>query len=88
MSEATGAQEFIKLRTTLGFSQSTMAHLLELNVRDYQAFEWGEREIPNIYVLAFERIAMSHAVQHGNPTMAPPAVREEALALARLSGRS
>lgn len=76
--------ELIAIRTALGLSQSAMAHLLELTTRDYQAFEWGEGEIPNHYILAAERIAMAHAVLHGAPMKAPPELREEALALTRL----
>jgi DNA-binding XRE family transcriptional regulator len=76
--------ELIAIRTALGLSQSAMAHLLELTTREYQAFEWGECEIPNLYILSAERIAMAHAVLHGAPMKAPPALREEALALVRL----
>jgi DNA-binding XRE family transcriptional regulator len=76
--------ELVATRTALGLSQGAMAHLLELNTRDYQAFEWGESEIPNLYILAAERIALSHAVLHRAPMKAPPALREEALALTRL----
>lgn len=78
-------QEFTVIRTTLGLSQSAMAHLLELTTREYQAFEWGECEIPNLYILAAERIAVKHAVLLSAPMKAPPALREEALALARLT---
>lgn len=77
--------ELIAIRAALGLSQSAMAHLLELTTRDYQAFEWGECEIPNLYILAAERIAMAHAVLHGAPMKAPPELREEALALTRLT---
>lgn len=76
--------ELIAIRTALGLSQSAMAHLLELTTREYQAFEWGECEIPNLYILAAERIAMAHAVLHGAPMKAPPELRDEALALTRL----
>ena len=78
-------QELIAIRTALGLSQSAMAHLLELTTREYQAFEWRECEIPNLYILAAERIAVKHAVLHSAPMKAPPALREEALALARLT---
>jgi len=77
-------QELTAIRTTLGLSQSAMAHLLELPTREYQAFEWGETEIPNLYLLAAERIAVKHAVLLSAPMKAPPALREESLALARL----
>lgn len=76
--------ELVATRTALGLSQGAMAHLLELNTRDYQAFEWGEAEIPNLYILAAERIALTYAVLHSAPMKAPPALREEALALTKL----
>jgi hypothetical protein len=84
MLAATRPHELVAIRTALGLSQPAMAHLLELTTREYQAFEWGECEIPNLYLLAAERIAVKHAVLHSAPMKAPPALREEALGLARL----
>jgi len=84
MSEYDKTQELVALRTALGFTQSRMAHEVDISLRDYQAFEWGECEIPNLYILAAERIAMAHAVLHDAPMKAPPELREEALALTRL----
>lgn len=81
-------QELTDLRTGLGLSQAAMAHLLDLTTREYQAFEWGELGIPNLYILAAERIAMAHAVSHNAPMKAPTALREEALTLARLTEAS
>ena len=80
--------QMIEIRAALGFSQGTMAHLLELSIREYQSFEWGECEIPNLYMLAAERIALSHAVMQSAPMKVPSAIRNEALALARLAGAS
>ena len=79
------ANELTEIRKHLGFTQSAMADLLELNTRKYQAFEWGECEIPNLYILAAERIALAYAVLDKAPMKAMPALREEAIALARLA---
>lgn len=79
------ANKLIEIRTGLGFSQNAMATLLELSTRNYQAFEWAECEIPNLYILAAERIALAYAVWDRAPMKAPPAVRDEALILARLT---
>lgn len=86
MTNLDRANALTEIRKGLGFSQAAMADLLELNTRRYQAFEWGESEIPNLYILAAERIAMTYAVLLNAPTKAPSAIREEALALARLAG--
>src|SRR5690349_2201930 len=85
MSDLDRANKLIEIRMGLGFSQSAMANLLELNTRKYQAFEWGECEIPNLYILAAERIALAYAVWDRAPLKAPPVVRDEALILARLT---
>ncbi|MEZ0172026.1 transcriptional regulator [Microvirga sp. TS319] len=85
MSDLDRANKLIEIRQGLGFSQNAMANLLELNTRKYQAFEWGECEIPNLYILAAERVALAYAVWDRTPMKAPPAIREEALILARLT---
>jgi len=85
MSEDNGKMhELVALRTALGFTQSRMAHELELNLRDYQSFEWGENEIPELYLRAIERIAILYAIKHKNPMLVPPALRAEALQFARM----
>ena len=84
MSENQKAQELVALRGALGFTQSRMAHEIDISLRDYQAFEWGEAEIPDIYLRAIERIAMLYAVRHKNPMLVPPAMRAEAVQFARL----
>jgi DNA-binding XRE family transcriptional regulator len=83
MSDMNRAQELVALRKALGLSQSTMAQQLDIAQRDYQAFEWGESEIPDVYLLAFERIALKHAAIREDPLLLPPALRAEALRLAR-----
>ena len=84
MSEQGKMQELVAIRTSLGFTQSRMAHEIDMNLRDYQAFEWGEAEIPDLYLRAIERIAMLNAVRHRNPMLVPPAMRAEVLQFARL----
>ena len=84
MSDQGKMQELVAIRTALGFTQSRMAHEIDMNLRDYQAFEWGEAEIPDLYLRAIERIAMLYAIRHRNPMMVPPSMRAEALQFARL----
>jgi DNA-binding XRE family transcriptional regulator len=84
MSDQDKMQELIAIRTALGFTQSRMAHEIDMNLRDYQAFEWGETEIPDLYLRAIERIAMLYAVRHRNPMLVPPSMRAETLQFARL----
>ncbi|MGF9762669.1 transcriptional regulator [Microvirga sp. 0TCS3.31] len=84
MSDQDKMQELVAIRTALGFTQSRMAHEIDMNLRDYQAFEWGEVEIPDLYLRALERIAMLYAVRHKNPMLVPPPMRAEALQFARL----
>ncbi|WP_201842001.1 transcriptional regulator [Microvirga zambiensis] len=84
MSEYDKTQELVALRSALGFTQSRMAHEIDITLRDYQAFEWGEIEIPDLYLRAIERIAMIYAVRHRNPALVPHGMRAEALQFARL----
>jgi DNA-binding XRE family transcriptional regulator len=84
MSDQDKMQELVAIRTALGFTQSRMAHEIDMNLRDYQAFEWGESEIPDLYLRAIERIAMLYAVRHRNPMLVPSSMRTEAVQFARL----
>jgi len=84
MSEHNKMHELVALRTALGFTQSRMAHEIDLSLRDYQSFEWGENEVPDIYLRAIERIAMLYAVRHKNPMLVPPSMRAEAVQFARM----
>jgi len=84
MADHDKVQELLALRTALGFTQSRMAHEIDMNVRDYQSFEWGEAELPDLYLRAIERIAMVYAVRYKNPMLVPPAMRAEAIQFAQL----
>jgi len=84
MSDQDKVQGLVAIRTALGFSQSRMAHEIDMNLRDYQAFEWGEAEIPDLYLRAIERIAMLHAVRHRDPMLVPASMRTEAVQFARM----
>ena len=84
MSDQDKMQELVAIRTALGFTQSRMAHEIDMNLRDYQAFEWGEAEITDLYLRAIERIAMLLAVRHRNPMLVPVSMRAEALQFAKL----
>jgi DNA-binding XRE family transcriptional regulator len=77
------AEEMEALRKTLGFTQAEMAKALGIGLTTYS--EMIRRgEIEERYRLAAERVALSIAVQRGNPMLAPPSIRKEALALANL----
>ena len=78
-------QELVALRRTLGWSQATMAQQLDLAQRQYQAFEWGEQQLPDIYLLAVERLALKYAALQGNLMLLPLALREEAARLGQSS---
>jgi DNA-binding XRE family transcriptional regulator len=84
MSDQGKMQDLVAIRTALGFTQSRMAHEIDMNLRDYQAFEWGEAEVPDLYLRAIERIAMLYAVRDRNPMLVPPSMRAEVLQFARL----
>ncbi|WP_230534235.1 transcriptional regulator [Microvirga roseola] len=86
MSQTARMEALINIRTALGLSQAGMAYQLEMTIREYQALEWGEREVPNVYLWAAERLAMGQAVHEKDPRIAPAAIRQEALMLARMSG--
>lgn len=72
------------LRSALGFTQDRMAREIDVSLRDYQAMEWGETEIHDLYLSALERIAIRYAVHLEDPRLVPPPLREEVLKLAKI----
>ncbi|HZH12591.1 MAG TPA: transcriptional regulator [Microvirga sp.] len=84
MSETSKIEELLGLRSALGFTQDRMAREIDLSLREYQAFEWGETEIPDLYLRALERIAIRYAVHLEDPRLVPQPLREEVLKLARI----
>lgn len=74
--------EFIAIRKNLGFSQTALAGEMGVSMRTIQALE-SKPEVPAVYSLALERIALSFAAQAGLITLAPTSVRSDALALAK-----
>jgi hypothetical protein len=85
MSAASKVEQLIGLRTALGFTQDRMAREIDLSLREYQAFEWGETEIHDLYLRALERIAIRYAVQLEDPRMVPQQLREEVVKLAKIA---
>ncbi|WP_230534589.1 transcriptional regulator [Microvirga roseola] len=85
MADSTRLEELVRIRTALGFSQAEMAYKLELTVREYQALEWGESEIPNVYWWAVERLALAQAAQERSPRMVPAAVLRDVHAIMPLA---
>ena len=65
-------------------TEELLARELDMNLRDYQAMEWGETEIHDLYLRALERIAMRHAVNLEDPKLIPAALRDEVVRLARI----
>jgi DNA-binding XRE family transcriptional regulator len=76
--------DLIDLRKSLGLTQQEMAGHLDLALRSYQAIEAGDSAYRLIHRLAAERIALMLAVDMQKPTLAPPAVRRDAVDLVAL----
>ena len=81
------------LRRALGLTQTEMGERMGLSMRAYQDAEAGESgalrrdaagAVKARHALAAERAALTVAVERGNPMLAPPGIRREALASARL----
>lgn len=84
MPEQSKVEELLALRKALGFNQTQMAHTIDLSLREYQALEWGEKEIHDLYLRALERIAMQYAVHLGDPRMVPQVLQDEVVKLAKI----
>jgi len=84
MSGQSKTEQLLALRKALDYNQNQMAYSIDLSLREYQAFEWGEKEIPDLYLRALERIAMQHAVQLGDPRLIPRSIRDEVVTLAKI----
>ncbi|HEY8066654.1 MAG TPA: helix-turn-helix transcriptional regulator [Methylosinus sp.] len=76
-------EELVALRKRLGLTQAEMANRMGLGHRAYQTLEAGE-SLRGLHVAAAERVALTVAVERGDPMLAPVEVRREALALARM----
>lgn len=84
MSATSKIEELLSLRTALGFTQDKMAREIDMNLREYQALEWGEAEIHDVYLRAIERIAIRYAADLEDPRLIPQTLRDEVVKLARL----
>ncbi|KLK94917.1 hypothetical protein AA309_01610 [Microvirga vignae] len=84
MSEQSKIEELLGLRKALGFNQNQMAHVIDVSLREYQALEWGEKEIHDLYLRALERIAMQYAVHLEDPRLVPQAIRDDVVKLAKI----
>ena len=80
MSDREKMQELIAIRTALGFTQSRMAHEIDMSLRDYQAFEWGEAEIP-------DHLSQSHRADR-DALCGPPSGPDAGAALHACGGHS
>jgi len=84
MSATSKIDDLLSLRTALGFTQDKMAREIDLGLREYQALEWGEVEIHDVYLRAIERIAIRYAANLEDPRLIPQALRDEIVKLARI----
>jgi len=71
-------------RKALRLTQAEMAERMGLSMRGYQDIETGKAELRKIHILAFERAALTRAIESSKPMSAPPSIRKDALDLARL----
>jgi len=78
------ATEMKALRKALNLTQAQMADRLGVTPRGYQDIEGRDGDLKPVHALAVERLALSVAIEKGDPMLAPAAVRREALALAAL----
>jgi transcriptional regulator with XRE-family HTH domain len=78
------AAELIALRKRLGLTQTELGRHLGVALRTVQEWELGSSRIRTVHVAAVERVALEIAVERGEPMLAPPGVRRQALELARL----
>lgn len=76
--------ELIALRKAAKLTQAEMATLLDMKLRGYHNIEVGETPLTNRHVWLAERGLLRLAVERGDINLAPPSVRRDALALARL----
>jgi transcriptional regulator with XRE-family HTH domain len=78
------AAELLAYREAAGITQTELADRIGLTSRPYQDIEGGRTKVQRRHVLAFERAALALALERGDINLAPPAIRRDALALARL----
>ncbi len=76
-------EEFTTLRHALGLTQTEMAKRMRLSLRTFQDIE-ARDTLRRVHALSAERVALSIAVENGDPMLAPANVRREALDLATL----
>jgi transcriptional regulator with XRE-family HTH domain len=84
MSETFLKNDLISLRKELGLTQQQMADQLDMALRAYQSIESGQSEYRYVHRLAAERIALAIAADKKEPTLAPDAVRRDAIELVRV----
>lgn len=76
--------DLMTLRKEAGLTQADFARRLGLSLRAYQDIETGKATLRPLHILAAERAALDLAIEHGNPMLAPPSVRRQGLALAKM----
>ena len=71
-------------RKALGLGQSEMADRMGLSLRPYQQLELSPDKVRRRHIRLAESVALDIAIERKDPELAPDAIREKAMELARL----
>ena len=71
--------EFTALRQSLGLRQRDFAAALGISLRSLQEVEHGDRPMRLYISLAAERVALTVAIERGQPMLAPSTIRRDAM---------
>jgi len=72
----------IRLRKTLGLSQSEMAQRMGLSLSPYQKLESKERTVRPRHIRLAESVALDVAIEKDDPELAPTNVRDKVMKFA------
>ncbi len=77
-------QDLRDLREKLGLSQTQMAHEMGLGLRAYQTLEAPNGNVRKLHWVAAQRVSLYVAATKGDPMMAEPTARVDALKIAKI----
>jgi len=72
----------VRLRKTLGLSQSEMARRMGLSLSPYQKLESKERTVRPRHIRLAESVALDVAIEKDDPELAPANVRDKVMKFA------
>ncbi|MEN2980271.1 helix-turn-helix transcriptional regulator [Tistrella bauzanensis] len=78
------ATDFAALRKHLSLTQADLGARMGVSRNAIIDIEAGRTVLRPIHILAIERVSLTSAIERGDPMLAAPSVRREALALVRL----